>query len=325
MKSVKLPSEYFHDAFRQIRLKKRPIINIIMVLDTNPMSVKTCSRCDETKECDKFIKKRNICKTCTNKRALELLKLKPVPAEKCCSICEKTDTPDKFIGHINVCKDCHNKKRTEDYKTNERLREKKREEGRAYKKKKTEIRQAIRQAELDRIGEGNKQCSVCSSIKPKQCFRYNRLKCRICERDDPAEKFKRNVRGRIHSALSRTTGKTMHTIKYLGATSAEYLQWILHNDQNYTLANRGKVWHIDHVIPLFHFDLANEEEQLIAFNWRNTMPLAAKENLSKNRKIVSSQIEHHYKHLLDYHKEKNMEMPQVFVDLFAKHLVAGIP
>jgi hypothetical protein len=114
--------------------------------------------------------------------------------------------------------------------------------------------------------------------------------------------------------------KSMNTICYLGCSKNEYLHWILHNDKNYTLENRGKEWHIDHVIPLYWFNLENEEEQLIAFNWRNTMPLSVKENLSKNKKIVSSQIEQHYKHLSDYHTEKNIEMPQEFIDLFAKHL-----
>ena len=117
----------------------------------------------------------------------------------------------------------------------------------------------------------------------------------------------------------------MNTIKYLGTSSKDYLYWILHNDQNYTLENRGKSWHIDHVIPLSRFDLDDEEQQLIAFNWRNTMPLDAKENLKKNNRLVLSQIEQHYKHLSDYHKEKNIEFPQVFIDLFAKHLVAGNP
>jgi hypothetical protein len=55
------------------------------------------------------------------------------------------------------------------------------------------------------------------------------------------------------------------------------------------------------------------------------MPLSPKENLSKNSKILVPQIEQHYKKLLDYHKENDMEIPQEFIDLFAKYLVAGNP
>ena len=89
------------------------------------------------------------------------------------------------------------------------------------------------------------------------------------------------------------------------------------------MENHGKIWHIDHVIPISKFNLDNLEEQLLAFNWRNTMPLSSKENLSKNNKILKSQIEQHLTTLLDYHKKNNIEIPQEYIDLFAKHLVDG--
>jgi hypothetical protein len=76
---------------------------------------------------------------------------------------------------------------------------------------------------------------------------------------------------------------------------------------------------------LSKFDLNNDDEQLIAFNWRNTMPLSCKENLSKNNKILKSQIEQHLTTLLNYHKKNTIEMPQEYIDLFAKHLDAGSP
>jgi len=91
------------------------------------------------------------------------------------------------------------------------------------------------------------------------------------------------------------------------------------------LENHGKEWHIDHVIPISKFDLNNQEEQLLAFNWRNTMPLSSKENLSKNNKIIKEQIEMHYTKLVNYHLENKLELPQVYIDLFAKHLVDGNP
>ena len=153
-------------------------------------------------------------------------------------------------------------------------------------------------------------------------FRHNRLKCKDCERDEPINKFKRVVRARIWYAL---TSKKLHTIEYLGCSSLYYLQWILTYDDKYTLDNRGTEWHIDHVIPLSHFNLENIDEQMIAFNWRNTMPLAAKENLSKNCKILKPQIEQHLKYLSEYHTKNNIEFPQIFIDLFAKHLDAGSP
>jgi hypothetical protein len=71
--------------------------------------------------------------------------------------------------------------------------------------------------------------------------------------------------------------------------------------------------------------LENLEEQMIAFNWRNTMPLSAKENLSKNNKILTPQIEQHLEKIKEYHLENKLDLPQVFIDLFAKYLVVGNP
>lgn len=53
------------------------------------------------------------------------------------------------------------------------------------------------------------------------------------------------------------------------------------------------------------------------------MPLSSKENLSKNNKIIKEQIKDHYKKLLDYHLENKIALPQIYIDLFAKHLVDG--
>ena len=46
-------------------------------------------------------------------------------------------------------------------------------------------------------------------------------------------------------------------------------------------------------------------------------------DLSKNNKILQSQVETHYKKLVEYHLENKLDLPQVYIDLFAKHLVVG--
>ena len=40
-------------------------------------------------------------------------------------------------------------------------------------------------------------------------------------------------------------------------------------------------------------------------------------NLSKNNRILKPQIEQHYKKLVEYHLENKLDLPQVFIDLFA--------
>jgi hypothetical protein len=290
--------------------------------DTKPKSEKCCSRCGIKNEADKFIKNRNICKVCSNNRRKEIYNdFKTDDAlMKTCKLCEKDKLQTCFMRNRPVCKDCHNDKRRNRYNTNEEHRTKAIKIATEYKQKKAEIKHQIK---LQEIGENNKKCNYCHSIKEKSYFRHNRLKCKDCERDDPLSKFKRNVRSRIYIALKQN--KEYHTIKYLGATSNEYIEWMLYNDNNYVLENQGSVWHIDHVIPISKFNLENKEEQFIAFNWRNTMPLSVKENLSKNNKLLTEQIEQHFEKLKKYHSEKNITMPQEFIDLFAKYLDAGSP
>jgi len=292
-----------------------------MVDDTKPLDEKCCSRCGEKKEVDKFIKNRNICKICNNKRRIEIRDnaIENIDAEtnQKCNTCNETKSIASFIKCRKICLDCNNNKRRLRYQTDGDHRSKTIQKAGEFKHNKRLERRKLKQQE---IGENNKKCSVCFTIKPKERFRYNRLRCKDCERDEPIYKLSRNVRRTVWNALVK---KDKHTIEYLGISTKEYLDWLLSINEKYTLDNRGTEWHIDHVIPLSKFNLEDKAQQLIAFNWRNTMPLSVKENLSKNCKIIKTQIEQHYKKLVDYHKEKKIEMPQEFIDLFAKHLVDG--
>ena len=266
--------------------------------ETKPENGKCCSKCNINKNISNFREKRQVCKSCDNE--------------------------SKRLNYNNnkEARDKLNEKRKEKYKTDDEHRKKLIKLAGDFKHKKVVERQQLKEEENQKIGLENKQCKYCNKIKLKTMFRYNRLKCRDCERDEPLDKFKRKIRCRIYLSLKK---KNKHTIEYLGCNTDEYLKWMLHNNNGFTLDNQGTIWHIDHVIPLSHFNLENEEEQMIAFNWRNTMPLSAKENLSKNNKIIKTLIEQHYKHLIDYHTQNNIELPQKFIDLFAKHLVDGNP
>jgi hypothetical protein len=292
-----------------------------METDTKPLN-DACSKCGENKTEDKFIKNKNICKDCRNIRSKERYKsieIDPTSSQEC-NTCNQTKPLTEIVKDRIICKDCHNLQRRNKYHSNEEHRLKLIQQASVFKHNKVVERQQLK---LEEIGEDNKKCSICFTIKNKCKFRYNRLKCRDCERDDPIEKFKRVVRGRIWIALKKH--KYLHTIQYLGCSSPEYLQWLTTYSEKYTLDNRGSEWHIDHVIPLSKFNLDNIDEQMIAFNWRNTMPLSAKENLSKNSKILLPQIEQHLKKLKEYHLENKLDLPQVFIDLFAKYLVDGKP
>ena len=243
---------------------------------------------------------------------------------KICSKCNESKNSDNFYKHGLTCRECNNFKRRQKYKNDEEHRHKLIKIASDLKHKKVIERQKIKEEEQNSIGLENKQCKYCNEIKHKDKFRFNRLKCRDCERDDPTEKFKRYIRTRIYNCL-RNKNKSKHSVEYLGCSSDEYFKWIFNYNNNCSLENHGKEWHIDHVIPISKFDLNNEDEKMLAFNWRNTMPLSAKENLSKNNKIIIEQIKIHLEKLKIYHIENKLDLPQVYINLFAKHLVAGIP
>jgi len=241
-----------------------------------------------------------------------------------CSKCLIEKQTGDFYKSGKICCDCNNERRRLKYKNDEEYRKKLIKSAIRVKHEKVIARQQLREEEQNKIGIGNKKCKYCNEIKSKERFRHNRLKCKDCERDEPTEKFKRYIRTRIYNCL-RYKNKTKHSVEYLGCSSDEYFKWIFKYNNDYNLDNHGDEWHIDHVIPLSKFDLNILEQQLIAFNWRNTMPLSCGENLKKNNKILKSQVEEHYKKLVEYHKENSLDLPQVYIDLFAKHLVAGSP
>ena len=241
-----------------------------------------------------------------------------------CNHCDNVKLSTEMVKGINICRDCNNFRRREKYKNNEEFRKKTIQQASDFKHNKVIQRQKVREEEQEKIGIDNKKCKYCDIIKHNSRFRHNRLKCRDCERDEPVDKFKRYVRTRIYNCL-RNKNKTKHSVEYLGCTSEEYLNWMLTHNPDYNLDNYGKIWHIDHVIPLSKFDLDNEDQQLIAFNWRNTMPLSSTENLAKNNRICGKQVALHVTKLKQFHLKNNLTMPQKFIDLFAKHLDAGNP
>ena len=242
--------------------------------------------------------------------------------DRTCKLCnvEKNITLFSRKGLSHICLDCSNNKRRNKYENNETQRKKAITQSTIYKKNKKAIRDKAKQEELEKlekeIGKDNKICKYCKKAKPKDRFRHNRLKCRDCERDEPIEKFKRNIRSRIYIALKGN--KNANSKTYLGCTALEYIKWLTYVLPDFNISKLSSdVLHLDHVIPLSKFDLTNKDDIELAFNWRNTMPLSSEENLKKNNKILKPQVEQHYKNLLEYHTKNNLELPQEFIDLFA--------
>ena len=86
--------------------------------------------------------------------------------------------------------------------------------------------------------------------------------------------------------------KTNPTLKYVGCSISFLIKWFeFLFDENMTLENHGKYWHIDHIIPCSHFDLENQDSIHKCYNWTNLRPCKAIENLYKGDKIDEELIE----------------------------------
>jgi 5-methylcytosine-specific restriction endonuclease McrA len=81
-----------------------------------------------------------------------------------------------------------------------------------------------------------------------------------------------------------------HTHDYICCSYKELWEHLQkHFKDGMTKENQGKVWHIDHIIPLSFFDLNDLTEAKIANHWGNLQPLFKEENLSKHDKIPDKQ------------------------------------
>jgi len=119
-----------------------------------------------------------------------------------------------------------------------------------------------------------------------------RINNRVNERykKNPKYNIHRKIKGRIGAALkSQEASKNYKTIELLGCDFEfykQYLESLFIPGMTWEKLRAGEI-HIDHKIPCSSFDLTKPEEQKACFNWRNTQPLWAVDNLKKGANIAS--------------------------------------
>jgi hypothetical protein len=115
------------------------------------------------------------------------------------------------------------------------------------------------------------------------------------------KKIKNRIQKRIREAFkSHNTRKTNKTVKYIGCDIPYLKKWLEYQFNNNINWNNMHEWHIDHVIPCSEYNLLNEEDQKICFNWQNLRPCLAKDNLTKSNKIIQTLIDSHKKVVLKF-------------------------
>jgi hypothetical protein len=57
-----------------------------------------------------------------------------------------------------------------------------------------------------------------------------------------------------------------------------------------TWQNYGSAWHIDHILPLSSYDLADPNQQREAFHYTNLQPLWAHDNMAKSDTVEGEDV-----------------------------------
>lgn len=103
--------------------------------------------------------------------------------------------------------------------------------------------------------------------------------------EDPVIRIAQNLRNGIRRVLNGTY-KSSSSMDLLGCTVEEckkHLEDQFQEGMSWdTYGFYG--WHIDHIRPCSSFDLIQEDQQRVCFNYKNLQPLWAAENLSKGNR-----------------------------------------
>ena len=195
---------------------------------------------------------------------------------KTCSGCKTEKSLDNFWFnkktnlHRSSCKECCNERNKKCIVPKER----KAFYDKIYREKHKEKLKISKKEEYER----NKESYIARSIKQQQT---------------PLGRLKHNIRTRIGNAIKRGS-KFSSSKDLLGCDIEFYIEYMEYLfDETMNWENYGEVWHIDHVNPLCNYDLIYPEQQRLAFNYTNTRPLSANENLSRSKKSNSLEILEH--------------------------------
>lgn len=130
-------------------------------------------------------------------------------------------------------------------------------------------------------------CIATHEIAKKKSRKYQSMRHHTSPKNSNF-RLKKTARSRIYNAIKRLGQVQKPRIRYrtekmIGCT-IEQLRSHLESrfKRGMTWDNHGSHWHIDHIIPMAHFDLTDESQLLAASHYTNMQPMWAVENLAKS-------------------------------------------
>lgn len=149
----------------------------------------------------------------------------------------------------------------------------------ANRERKIESNKEWRESNTERVKEKSKNYYLINKEKLIEQARIYSLKRR---NSDPIYKIRKNLRKRFHCAL-KGNQKSGSAVKDLGCSIEEfkiYLESQFEPWMNWD--NYGKEWQIDHIRPLFKFDLTDPEQLKEACCYINLQPISKEEHKIKS-------------------------------------------
>jgi len=226
--------------------------------------------------------------------------------EKRCGCCGETKPLTEFSrsksandGHQGRCKGCQKKAQEKYRATNlEKIRERDRI---THRQKRAENPELIRSQDRARYAKTPEKFRKRGRdsyhshpekmrARQREWTRNNKwyvLKSGRERRENPSFAIGQSMRGIINTAIKKN---------YRGSRAPELLGCSLKSYREYieSLWKPGMSWdnwgvygwHIDHIIPTSFFDLTENNQVIECFNYKNTQPLWAFDNMSKSNKII---------------------------------------
>jgi hypothetical protein len=104
---------------------------------------------------------------------------------------------------------------------------------------------------------------------------------------DPVRRVVMQYRTRMTYALAQMrAGKVASTRKLIGCSERRLRRHLESMFQpGMSWENWGRVWHIDHIIPISAFNLREPRQQRACFQYTNLQPLFKRHNLMKGKKF----------------------------------------
>jgi hypothetical protein len=277
---------------------------------------KYCGMCDTTKSCDAFYKRgdglRSECKECCKKMASKWIKEHPAQnrarsrkwaSEHPDEIRQRSktyyeDNADAIKARSGAYYDSNKDKIA---KSSKRYRARNQDTIKVGKKKWYDANsERLKERARERYAadpERYKAAVKEQRAKDPEKAKANANRRTAARKNDPQFIVKRTLRRRLnHVVTHKGLAKSGSAVTDLGCSVDEFITYIegmfvsnprtgeLMTWQNHAING----WHLDHIVPLSHFDLRDGDQLKIACHYLNIQPLWADDNLSKGDKLPNN-------------------------------------